>query len=96
MSTTFLLTCPKCTAKNRFPGGKRVRCGKCKHEFTPAELVKARPDVPARTFALDMEDDGPPQYYCRDEDECGWEGTKDELEDGKCPECGKRVKKEDA
>lgn len=55
-----------CGATNRIPslpGGARIRCGACKHVFTPAELVKAtnepppkRPD-PTDLSAFDGDDD---------------------------------------
>jgi hypothetical protein len=44
----MLLDC-RCGSKNRIPGTgvqSRVRCGKCKHVFTPAELVRAVPEAP--------------------------------------------------
>lgn len=43
----MLLDC-RCGTKNRIPSlpTTRVRCGKCKHEFTPSELVKAVHEPP--------------------------------------------------
>jgi len=59
------LTC-KCGATNRIPSlpTARVRCGACKHEFQPSELVKAKPEAPedftlARERDLNLDDDDP-------------------------------------
>lgn len=43
----MLLDC-RCGTKNRIPSlpKTRVRCGKCRHVFTPAELVKAVHETP--------------------------------------------------
>ena len=43
----MLIDC-SCGATNRIPGASAVRhrCGKCKHTFTPQELVKARHEPP--------------------------------------------------
>jgi hypothetical protein len=38
-----------CGAKNRIPSTgvtQRIRCGACKHVFTPRELVAAVPEAP--------------------------------------------------
>lgn len=52
------LACPSCKATNRLPSlpTSRSRCGKCKREFTPADLVKAQPEPPA-AFQLEEEPD---------------------------------------
>lgn len=89
----MIVTCPACKTANRTPSvpTARIRCGKCKRDFTPAELSKAKPEAPAR-FNLDIEDDAP-QVTCK----CGWEGTIDELDMDdhdryRCPDCDKRVR----
>lgn len=44
----MILTCT-CGTNNRIPATgltTRVRCGKCKHVFTPRELVSAVPEAP--------------------------------------------------
>jgi rubredoxin len=89
-----LLTC-KCGAKNRIPIGVRARCGACKHEFTPSELAKATNEPPPPSPLLTMQDDiDVPTRACNDDENCGWEGGEEELDDdGRCPECGKRVHK---
>lgn len=94
--TMFLLACPRCAAKNRFASGTRVRCGKCKYEFTPRDLVHAKADVPA--VVLHMQEDivpgTGPWYACKDEDECGWSGQESHLEEDKrCPECGGKTRR---
>lgn len=67
------LQCSQCKSVCRIPSlpKGRVRCGMCKHIFTPQELVHAVPEAPpARQifddetdnddFALDPEDDFDP------------------------------------
>lgn len=94
-----LLKCGLCSTTNRIPSilNRLVRCGKCHHVFTPAELIRASPE-PATSagsgFGLEPEDDT--YFRCKD-DSCGWEGPGedcDENPNGKltCPDCGKRVK----
>jgi rubredoxin len=89
-----------CGTTNRIPGlsAKRHRCGKCQHVFTPAELVKARqepaPPTMGDLLSSMMGGDMPrpsvnATHACKDEDDCGWEGT----EEKRCPDCGKRVVK---
>ena len=53
------LTCA-CGTTNRIPSlpKQRVRCGKCQHVFTPAELTQTKPEPPERTvFELEREFD---------------------------------------
>jgi DNA-directed RNA polymerase subunit RPC12/RpoP len=92
----MLLTCV-CGQTNRVPSlpKNRIRCGKCKREFTPRELARAKPEAPPPPFSLDNAlDDVDATHACKDEENCGWEGVEEDLdEDGKCPDCGKRVKK---
>jgi rubredoxin len=85
-----------CGQTNRVPGlsSKRMKCGKCGHVFTPKEMMKARhePAPPRPTLGdMMMSSDDEPTHACNDDEECGWEGTAEELENGRCPECGKRV-----
>lgn len=93
----MLLTCA-CGATNRVPSlpTHRLRCGKCKHEFNPAELSKARPEPPPTLTPQQVGDmlgwGVDPTHECKDED-CGWEGTSDELEEGRCPDCNKKVRR---
>lgn len=101
MATTAILTCASCKTKNRIMlGGPRARCGQCKHLFTPPELAKAVIEAPPPTnFDLEPQDDAV-IYVCKDEENCGWEGEYDETDEddrGKriCPDCGKRVRRED-
>lgn len=93
-----LLNCPGCGTTNRVPSilKQKMRCGKCKRDFTPRELVKARPEpAPARELQLESEDDDT-RYACR---KCGWQGSEDDCELDEdvdklvCPDCGKRVKR---
>lgn len=93
------LNCPTCGTTNRIPSipSTKIRCGKCQHVFTPLELSKARPEVPPK-FELQQQDDinpDEPYFVCKDEDNCGWEGYESELDDGKCPECGRKCRRED-
>lgn len=58
----MIATCGKCGQKNRIPiTPKKTRCGKCKVEFSIADLAKAVPEPPPTMpdFDLDMEEDGP-------------------------------------
>lgn len=53
-----------CGALNEIPSlpKKRVRCGSCKHEFTPQNLAKATPSPkPVRPADDDEEEDDPEQ-----------------------------------
>lgn len=93
----MLITC-QCGVTNRLPSlpKQRMHCGKCKHEFTPTELAKVRPEpAPSRgTFGGDL-DDAEEQYECKD---CGWEGPADDCEEDdngklRCPDCEKRVRR---
>lgn len=89
----MLIDCP-CGATNRLPGlsAKKFRCGKCQHVFLPMELTKARPEpAPPRPEAPLFDEE--PTHACKDEDDCGWEGVAEELEEGRCPECGKKTRK---
>jgi hypothetical protein len=57
----MLINCA-CGATNRLPRDmtkSKARCGKCKHVFTPQELVKARPERAPRVedFELENEED---------------------------------------
>lgn len=70
----MILVC-KCGVKNRIPslpGGKRIRCGTCKHVFTPAELTKATLEPPPvrlpQDFELEREDDSPGDDFDEDDD----------------------------
>lgn len=95
----MLIDCT-CGATNRLPGAttKRHQCGKCRHVFTPQELVKARPEPAPPRSALD---DGTlfgdePTHACKDEDDCAWEGTAEEMAEGRrCPDCNKKCRKLD-
>ncbi len=100
--TTSLLTC-KCSAKNRLTLGgppKRHRCGKCKHEFTPAELCKAvveKPVAPPAGGEFDLEPTDDIEYEC-DDPSCGWYGeARDANQDANnrltCPSCGTKLTK---
>lgn len=94
--TTALITCA-CGTKNRIALRGRSRCGKCKHVFTPTELAKAQVERPA-TFGLEQQDDAPPTHACKNEDECGWSGVEDDLDENErgkacCPDCGRGVRK---
>lgn len=93
--------CAGCGANNKIPAGTNVRCGKCKRVFTPLELQAAtlgdRVGVPTHPApAGDDTDDEDEQYYaCKDDENCGWTGTEDELVEGdRCPECGKKTIKD--
>lgn len=95
----MLIDCA-CGQTNRIPGAskQRHRCGKCRHTFTPQELVKARIEPPpARpTGFMDSmmsESNEEPTHACKDVDDCCWEGMTEDLEKGRCPECGKKVTK---
>lgn len=48
----------KCGATNRLPSvpNARIRCGKCKYEFKPTDLVKAVQESP-KDFELAVQDD---------------------------------------
>lgn len=63
------LTCA-CGAVCRIPSvpRTRVRCGKCKHEFTPRELAKARPEQP-EDFNLVPEADADAWFEDENDDE---------------------------
>lgn len=82
------IKCPApCGVTNKIPAvlNKRVRCGKCKREFTPHELVKAEPDPP-EAFTLPQELDDMPCPECGAEagEECSptcGEDNDDEEED---------------
>ncbi len=89
----MIITC-RCGQKNRLPVPlpvKKLRCGVCRHEFTPNELAKATHEV--QDFHLEQEDDSVP-LVCS----CGWEGTVDDadFDDDKdvyrCPDCEKKLK----
>lgn len=94
----MLLTC-KCGTTNRIPSlpkGK-VRCGKCKIDFGPAELARARPEDPPKKTefggALDDAEEDEDLLECK----CGWEGTEDEADADdnnhpRCPDCNKKLK----
>ncbi len=93
----MILTC-RCGAVNRLPrGAGKVRCGKCKRVWTPAELAGAKPEAePVRDFALEQEDDGVP-VKCK----CGWEGIIDDADPDedkqgneifRCPDCEAKLK----
>lgn len=75
----MLIDCPRCQQTNRLPEGKRARCGKCKHTFTPQELTKARRE-PKPAFVLEEEEEEEEDLTC---DECG----RALDEDGLCPKC---------
>lgn len=104
--TTSLLTCDRCGSKNRLmlggPSVKRSRCGKCKHEFTPRELMKAvveRPAAPEFTGAddYDLEPTEDIEWECP-EGACGWYGAaQDANTDANntltCPSCGTKLEK---
>lgn len=71
------LTCA-CGTVNRIPSlpKGRIQCGKCRHMFTPMELVKAKHEPPPERkgiFELEREDDIP---FDPDEDE-DWEGDQE-------------------
>jgi ribosomal protein S27AE len=87
----MLIDC-RCGQTNRVPGAsaKRMRCGKCGHVFTPQELTKARVE-PAPPPPAGLQFDTDATHACNDDEDCGWEGTEDELENKRCPDCGKRV-----
>ncbi len=82
-----IVVCP-CGAKNRPPSlpKGRVRCGKCKHVFTPAELVTATPEAP-KPYTLnredDISDDDDPDDLCPD---CGGAMLEDPV-GPYCPRC---------
>lgn len=69
----MLLICV-CGTMNRIPSlpKKRIRCGKCGHIFTPAELVQAKREAPP----------SPPQMS----DDFDLESELDVLEDEEDPE----------
>lgn len=96
-----LLDCPACKATNRLPSTptQRMRCAKCKREFGPADLTRIRPEPPPQRSSLeDLNFEDEPSHECTDQDDCGWSGEEDELEEnsrGKkcCPDCGSKVRK---
>lgn len=52
----MLVTC-SCGTNNRIPSTgvrQRIRCGQCKHVFTPSELVAARPEPPPPPPEIDL------------------------------------------
>lgn len=84
----MILVCPKCSASNRLPKVgtvpgvpmQRTRCGKCKHEFTPRELMKAKPEPkPERPTIEDV-------FKLKTQGEITLEGIFDDLDD--LPEAG--------
>ena len=76
----MLIDCT-CGQTNRIDPKKKSRCGKCKRDFTPRELVKARPEPPPQ-YDLDNEDDSEEE----DDERCTDCGRK-LNEDGECPKC---------
>lgn len=102
----MIVTCSSCLSKNRLPtrrpAGAKFRCGKCKRDFSIRDLSRGVEEAP-KPYTLEQEDDQPaddgPTFYCKDEDNCGWEGPQNELEitggKARCPDCGKGVRSDD-
>jgi hypothetical protein len=104
----MIITC-KCGASNRLPkmATRRIACGKCKHLFTPTELVGAKLEAPP-VFDLMRERDsplgsspwvggGPTLQPIELSCPCGWAGSVDacdvdENDRLRCPDCDKKIK----